>query len=223
MKFLLEAYVGLREDRYRLQQDNSWRSLPSHLTRNYLVFNPEDNYSSIDRFFSTLNEMKPLSSSLTSISCEQGQYKVHQHGTDYCIPESEPTAFLHPKIKRETKPHRFTKAELKEVIAADTDKYHNTLILTLDGYFELWSPKDAQKLYSPIAVRHESFVAGNDYVGKQAALDNGFINQTYLTMLEGWVTHLMNFELDVYQDDYDGKKTESQLWAEVENLTKHLH
>ena len=92
----------------------------------------------------------------------------------------------------------------------------------LEGYFELWSPQEARKPSSPIAVRHESFVAGNDYVGKQAALDNGFITQTYLTMLEGWTTHLMNFELDVYQDYYDGKKTESQLWAQVENITKHL-
>ncbi len=222
MKFVLEVYAGMREDRYRLQQDSSWRPLPSHLSRNYPQFNPNDSYELSDKLFDSLNALHNETTSKKSITYQNKEYKIHKSGDDYCIPEREPTAFLHPKIKRETKPRRFTKAELKEVIAADTDNYHNTLILTLEGYFELWSPQDARKPSSPIAVRHESFVAGNDYVGKQAALDNGFITQTYLTMLEGWTTHLMNFELDVYQDYYDGKKTESQLWAQVENITKHL-
>jgi|GEM_PF-1142559 len=220
MKFVLEVYAGMIEERYRLQQYNSWRSLPSHFSRNYPQFNPNDSYELSDQIFDSLESIHPYMFEEGKVNCNGKEYRIHKG--DYVIPELEPTAFFHPKVKRETKPHHFTKAELKEVIAADNDDYHNSLVLTLNGHFELWTPQDARKLLSPVAVRYESFVAGNEYVGKQAALDNGFINQTYLAMLEGWVTHLMNFELDIYQDYSAGKKTESQLWAEVDKITTHL-
>jgi len=41
-------------------------------------------------------------------------------------------------------------------------------------------------------------------------------------MLEGWITHLMNNELDVYVDDCLRNSTEKELWQKVEMLTMHL-
>jgi hypothetical protein len=49
----------------------------------------------------------------------------------------------------------------------------------------------------PCAVRFETFLAGNGYVDSQSSLNH--LDDTYLSLLEGWLTHLIGHD-KIYRD-----------------------
>jgi hypothetical protein len=52
------------------------------------------------------------------------------------------------------------------------------------------------------AVRNEAFIAGNDWVGPDAADDESLINELYTDMLAGWLDHLQTGQLDCFVDTH---------------------
>ncbi len=220
MKFKVEAYLGfLGEERYRLQQDDSWRQIGSVLTRNGNGFDPYDGLQSTDKLFDVLEETKIY-------VCRTGELYFGDrmctvNPTSRTMGEKD-IADIQPKIYRETKPNQFNRDEMRSVIARGDDSNVNALVLDLEGHFQLVDSSEAQRRLAPYGVRHESFAPFNDYVGPEAVKDGEFIRETYFAMLEEWIVHLHNDELDNYTDGRTEQKSEAELWKEVEMLTKHL-
>lgn len=220
MKFKVEAYLGfLGEERYRFQQDDSWRQIGNPLTRNRDDFDPYDDLQPTDKLFETLEDTR-------IIVCQKGELyfgdrmcKVNP--TSRTMGEKD-IADIQPKVYRETKPRQFDREEMRDVISHGDDSCINTLVLNLEGYFQLVDSLEAQRKLAPYAVRHEVFAPFGGYVGRKAAADTQFIRETYFTMLENWVTHLYNNELDNFADYSIRQKSEAELWKEVEMLTRHL-
>ncbi len=220
MKFKVEAYLGfLGEERYRLQSDDSWREIGSPLTRNGEGFDPYDDLQPTDKLFEVLEETRIYVCRTGELYFGDRMCKVNP--TSRTMGEKD-IADIQPKVYRETKPHQFNRDEMRSVIAHGDDSCINALVLDLEGHFQLVNSSEAQRRLAPYAVRHESFAPFSNKVGKKAVLDRQFMTEVYFTMLEGWVTHLYNDELDNFVEGRECRKSEAELWKEVEMLTKHL-
>ncbi len=203
MKFTVEARL-FGEGAYRLQEDGSWRNLGR-----------ERELQEGDRIFGKLYET-------TSFVFYQGELEL---GLEVYLVNPKLSglgskeAYIEAIVHREKKPRHFSREELERAIREGDDRRNNSLVLDLEGYFRLLSFEEAMRRLSPIAVRHETFIAGNDYVGREAVKDKEFIEETFLAMLGGWIRHLESGELGVYVD-YVGTKGEKELWRKVEELTQ---
>lgn len=208
MKFLVEAHIGIGEERYRLQNDGGWRLL---------------NGKSLSNGDYAVTEFSHAALALPrDKSIELGGKKYIANPTMSSVGDLiTKTAFVNPYVHRIHKPRLFTPEELETVIARGDDRKYNALVLDLQGYFRLLPRLEVTAL-TPLAVRHETFCPGNDYVGGQAAADDDFINRMYRCTLESWVEHLQTGAVDIFNDELVGKKSEEELWEEVEELTRHL-
>lgn len=208
MKFLVEAHVGIGGERYRLQRDGGWRLL------NGQSFSEAD--YAVDEFSHAALAL-PRDKSI-----ELGGKTYVANPTMSTIGDLlNKTAFVQPHVHRLHKPRRFIREELEAVIASGDDRKYNVLTLDLKGYFHLLPRMDVTAL-TPIAVRHETFCPGNEYVGGRAAADDEFLNLMYRCTLESWVQHLQTGEVNILNDELIGKKSEEELWEQVEELTQHL-
>lgn len=99
-------------------------------------------------------------------------------------------------------PKEPSRDQLIQVIANGDDSVNNVLILNVYGQFELrQSPPFNQLLNDPsIIVRHESFVAGNRYVGPKASKDERYIEELFIDSLEHWKNHLRDGGNQDYSD-----------------------
>ncbi len=217
MKFRIEAYKGT--DRYRLQEDGSWRKLEkSRYTKNNPDFCREDEPDPNDKLHERLGEAGKFISSTDKITIDGVTYEVERGGRT--LGKRSESVELHPIVYRVTKPRHFSVRELESTIRMGDDGEKNILILNLRGFFGLTSLDEALYDFAPIAVRHESLPP--DGLGFDAARDIGYINGLYRTMLEGWSSHLMVGELNVFMDmDYNNKSVK-ELWHQAEDLTSHL-
>ena len=221
VKFLLDAYVGLGQEKYRLQQDDSWRKVDGAYARHIPAIRQET-VAEKDKAFDSLLAAVPYLSRDGKIGLGQKNYILHDEKGVSNIGDILSEVSLHSKVWRTEAPRRFSRGELLEVLAAGDDSKNNSLIVDVTGYFQLISPLEARKSTSSAAIRHETFCAGNGYVGFQAARDEHFIRQTYLSSLEGWITHLLTGELQLYLDEWKGDKTEGQLIEQIKMITKHF-
>ena len=221
MKFLIEAYVGLGQEKYRLQQDDSWKKIEGAYAK-YIPAIRQETVSENDKAFDSLLAAAPYLSREGKIGLGQKNYVLHDEKSVSHIGDMLSEVSLHPKVWRREVPRRFSRGELLEVLAAGDDSINNSLIVDVEGYFQLVTPLEARKPTSSAAIRHETFCAGNSYVGFQAARDEHFIQQTYLSSLEGWTTHLLTGELQLYLDEWKGDKTESQLLGQIEKIVNHF-
>ncbi len=220
MKFRVEAEIGMGFQRYRLQNDGSWREVSSALGRNYPKFDPEDDTGKEDRLFDRFGETLPYLNKTGEMKISGATYPVNPRGGN--MSELSSSAFIEAKVRRAIKPRRFSIEELREVIATGNDDRNNSLVVDLQGYFRLMDFSEARSGHADIAIRHETYCAGNGYVGNKAAQDDEFIEREYLSSMEGWIIHLMTDKLSVYQDCSESIRSEEELWEEVERLTAHL-
>jgi len=200
--------------RYRLQEDLSWRNLNNQFGKFVAPINE-------DKFFNSLEEMKnyPIGNKLT---IDNKDFQVNPSEISLGDPS---VAFTDPRVYRITKPKLFTKGEMLETIAAGIDDKVNVLVVDINGKFQLLDFHQdliGRRNFAPIAVRHEAYCAGNGYVGFQAARDERFRNDEYLSSLEGWLTHLKTGKLDIFIDYCEGKKSETQLIREINEITDKL-
>lgn len=89
-------------------------------------------------------------------------------------------------IERCGKPkHLFTKNEIKELMRNADDRVHNKLVIDEDGYPRIIQNIDEAFLYP---VSHETWDAGNMYVGKYSTLSS--LDEDYIFSLQGWLSYL---------------------------------
>ncbi len=105
--------------------------------------------------------------------------------------------------------HLFTKEELKNAMQKADDRVHNQLIIDEDGYIKVIRDYGYGYTYP---VSHESWDAGNCYVGKYSNLST--LDEDYMAALDAWQTYLITGEhvrTDFVPNDVD----ESELIKEI--------
>lgn len=222
MKFRIEALVKLGIERYRLQKDETWKHIGSDLTRNSPKFDRIDHKSPDDLLFDDLLDAGHYISGLPG-KIKLGNKKYEYNKSSGSLQEIHMSAEIKPRVYRLTKPRKFSEEEVRTAIRLGKDNVNNTLIVDLEGRVKLKQFNTfAVSDMVPIAVRNEAFCAGNEYVGIEAAADDKHVRKQYISLLEGWIVHLLKGDLNVFQGYVVGKMPEKELWKEVEYLTKHL-
>lgn len=108
----------------------------------------------------------------------------------------------------------FSKEELHNVLKAGDDSKNNSLVVDFDGYVKL---VDFGKNEHKNAVRYETFIAGNGYVGE--AWTEEQLNDVYESLLQGWHRHL-NRNGTVYVEYNDGTSALVSI-KRIENLLQN--
>ncbi|BCZ46656.1 hypothetical protein psyc5s11_27230 [Clostridium gelidum] len=81
--------------------------------------------------------------------------------------------------------HLFTKKEIEEEMRKADDRFSNQLVIDEDGYAKVIKNEGFGYLFP---VRHESWNAGNVYVGKYSRLST--LEDDYISSLQGWLQYL---------------------------------
>ncbi len=117
------------------------------------------------------------------------------------------------EIKRVGKPtHLFTRSEIEEIMRNADDRVENQLVIDEDGYAKIINDTVEGVLYP---VRHESWNAGNMYVGKYSQLRT--LNENYIMSLQGWLLYLKTGKMQCM--DYIHENTnEEQLIEEIKKF-----
>ncbi len=197
MMFLLESSV---EDRiYRLKNDNKWRLLKESYYPNKVL----SYVTAKDKLFSVLEEIK-------------NEEVSYLKDLELIIPRMYDVSDieLEPKVWRLTQPQIPQKQELESVLLEGDDNRDNVLILDLNGYFHLLSPKKSKNNY-PIAVKYDTFCAKEENVGKNALENKRKLEKTYTQLLDGWLTHLLTGKLEIEEFGHLSRK---EVVNELEKL-----
>lgn len=211
MIFTITSYnflLGI-EPNYRLQKDGSWKEITD-----FHEYNP-----STDMTFSShqdavhwlkINEKQYIN----GIKCSTSPYQSVTLGDDRHF-------YFEILTHRKTKPHLFTRDELKEVLKNGDDTVHNSLYIDFDGYVKLKNITNNGDFigYDEYAVRNESFDAFNGYVGEE--FDDEYINTLYLNLLEEWHMHLISgrsLYIDYDKDNLDETTILTEIIEIVDNL-----
>ena len=114
-------------------------------------------------------------------------------------------------FEKEGKPsHLFTKAELYQALYAADDREDNMLVINEDGYINIIQKISEGVLYP---VRHETWGAGNVFVGKYADLSN--YQEIYEQLLYAWRDYLKS-GCSIFIDYYRAiEETEAELIGEI--------
>ena len=98
------------------------------------------------------------------------------------------SAYFSVNIIKNNKPnHLFTKEEIRNLMLKADDRASNTLVIDENGYAKIVQGRVTRHSYP---VTHESWDAGNVYVGKYSSLST--LDDNYLTSLQGWLFYLQN-------------------------------
>lgn len=170
--------------------DGYIRSLKKeNLDESYYIYNREEALKLHERCINLIND------------------KCIQDGFD--LPEYE--NYFSVQLKRCGKPtHLFNKAEIKEVMRSADDRRGNMLVIDENGCAKVIQDTHNGHLYP---VSHESWNAGNVYVGKYSKLLT--LDDDYLSSLQGWLIYLETGE-NVYMDYVHEN-------SKVENLIKEIN
>lgn len=110
-------------------------------------------------------------------------------------------------LHRTQKPRQdyFTREQVNRTLLLGDDNRHNQLVIDFDGYVHLIPHGETNETY---AVRYETFIAGNGYVGE--AWEGRSLEDLYESLLQGWYTHLTKDET-VYIDYSNGTNAEKSI------------
>jgi len=188
MKFTIIFDKNLSDDK-RLKKDGSFGEIDD-INKLY-----ED-----DKLFNTWEEAKSW--------LVENPYAVID-GVDY---ETDPVSHMLGTPSFDIRPHRISKPkkfyplkqEIYNLLRNANDDVYNMLVIDFEGNSKL-----IQKPGFSYAVRLEGFGAGNGYVGIDSKMNH--FETTYLTLLEGWLTHLESTGISIYQDYCSHRKSEQEL------------
>ena len=109
--------------------------------------------------------------------------------------------------------HLFTHDEIGEAMRQADDRAHNVLVIDEDGYAHVISDIYRASSYP---VRHETWDAGNCYVGKYSTLRT--LDDVYVQSLEGWYDYLTHGH-SVHKDYIDGVLSRDELIQKIHEMT----
>ncbi|TNE48288.1 MAG: hypothetical protein EP343_16885 [Deltaproteobacteria bacterium] len=193
MIYTLEV-IGIGQT-FRLQQDNTWRLLEQRMH-----LQPGD-------YFSEEPE-GVLFRSAAKKRLEQ-DLPLEESGDNPFFSARNMVTFSSRVLRRKF-PALPDMEQLTKTIREGNDHVNNSLILNSHGAFELRPrPPYNPSLNDPsVAVRNETFGAGNGYVGREPASDFSFMMTLYSNLLDYWVLHLATGQTNLYVDSYANKSME---------------
>jgi hypothetical protein len=193
MKFYIELSNTLRLTRYRLTEEGIWKPVQN------------DDVNPGDRLFDSLDEV---------IRIQKINEPVILDGAEHIINSTEALSFGGGKpmdtrlyyrvfVNREEAPKEPTLRQLISAIGYGDDRFHNSLILNIYGFFELRNPSIAMfKIIDPtIVVKYETFIKGNNYVGSESAMSEEYTDKIFDEMMKGWRSHLMSGITNIHISD----------------------
>jgi serine/threonine protein kinase len=114
-------------------------------------------------------------------------------------------------IRRIGKPtHLFSKEEIKDLMRNADDRVDNTLVIDENGYAQIVQ-RHKEGMFYPL--RHETWHAGNVYVGKYSTLSD--LDDTFNYSLEKWLEYLTTNKRAIYQDYLSHSKPVEELIKEI--------
>lgn len=124
-------------------------------------------------------------------------------------------------LKRKEFPITPQKHQLIEVIKNGNDRVNNSLILNVDGEFQLF--ENFHNGDAPtVVVRYETAIANNGYIGEKASADNNYIDAMYISMLRAWYNHLLTNKLNSYTDNYNPEDSAEKLIEKINILKENF-
>ena len=84
--------------------------------------------------------------------------------------------------------HLLKKKEIRKLLKNADDRHHNTLVIDENGFPQIIQNDTEDVFLFP--VRNSQWVAGNNYVGRHAFLDENYINDIYIYCLTAWLRYL---------------------------------
>lgn len=105
--------------------------------------------------------------------------------------------------------HLFTKKEIETVMRNADDRVSNQLVIDENGYARVIQENEWGEVFP---VRHESWGAGNVYVGKYSDLST--LDDDYLSSLQGWLLYLQTGNMQ-YMDYVHENTDEANLLEEI--------
>ncbi|MEG0835829.1 MAG: protein kinase family protein [Christensenellaceae bacterium] len=123
--------------------------------------------------------------------------------------EKYETCFSITLVKMGKPAHLFTKETIKEAMRSADDRVNNQLVIDENGYAKVIQDKGYGYLYP---VRHESWNAGNIYVGKYSKLLS--LDDDYIASLQGWLSYLKTGRKQ-YMDCVMDSTNEKELIEEI--------
>lgn len=202
----MEFFIELTNDQttYRLQNDKTWHLLNERQLKDK------------DYLTSNVSEIIKLQEIDRPIDLNGRQWKLNPTSSSF---GDESVLTYQVYTNRDIIPRTPSRDQLKSIIAQGDDSFNNSLILNPHGFYELrnfhtlnFSIKDPTILH-----RHETFSAGNDYVGQEASEDQSLIDELYSTSLEHWLINLKYGRLNMYSDHHT-QKTAEELIIEIEEI-----
>lgn len=188
---------------YRLNKEGVFRNIRDRETTEVL---PED------MIFDTYKSAK-LYKSRMGKTVVVGDKEVNCNSDEYTL--GEPYVTINPYRTENPKQSYFTKEQLNEVLLSGDDNRHNVLVIDFNGFVNLVPLHEAdEEMY---AVRYESFVAGNGYVGN--IWSEFELEDLYESLLQGWCKHLYSYE-SIFVESTDGTKSEKSINDILEILNK---
>jgi len=195
---------------YRLQKNGTWRSIQH------------------DESVTDSDEKLPISVVHQYLFAENLDFTIE--GQTYHVNASPADLdldrlYIEPKLYRAALPivPIPSREELVDVIESGNDTSNNALILDLEGHFKLLNIDEVDVVENiSIAVRNETFEAGNDYVGPAAGKDSSHIENLYLSSLKHWVDHLATGHINIYNDINPPMDSESELLLKLGDVLKKL-
>lgn len=115
---------------------------------------------------------------------------------------------------------RPNKEQYIEVIKNGDDSKDKRVILHLNGSFEMsYANNDPERDHRSYVGRSETLDSNNDYVGKNAAKDDNYINKSYAMFLEAWIKYKKDNVTGQYLELYPTKSVEyyENIINELEN------
>jgi hypothetical protein len=82
-------------------------------------------------------------------------------------------------------PEEFTFEEVRKLVASQDDTEHTKFQVTTDGYLTLTTDVDNEEMQDLKFFLPQN-VAGNDYVGKNASLDDEYVKSIFDIIRENW-------------------------------------
>ncbi len=205
MVFTLEARPRFLPNIWRLQKDGSWREIKDIKLK----------YDTKDWTTSTTASIYKFIEGFESVNLGSKSYPIEP--SEIVVRPTDDFANLTPTLHRTSKPHKTTLTEMKNLIRQGNDERNNVLVIDLEGYFSLLEFSTELVNSFDVAVRHEAFISGNDYVGPKAADDETFTNNVFHTMLYGWLEHLQTGQVNWFMD-IPAQKSLDEIHKEIDSL-----
>jgi hypothetical protein len=203
MKYTIDVEVDAVWTTHRLKKDGTFKNFTGKHMKEIL----EDDFT-FDNFYEATHWI----SNHNFIEVEGKKIEVNPTISNL----TDPTVSVRHHRMGKPKQSYFSIEELKEVLLSGDDSHHNSLVIDYDGFVHL-VPFDQAK-NGAYAVRFETFIAGNGYVGNKSSLND--IEDTYLALLQGWASHLYSHD-KVYQDYTESgtiKETLDEINEAINNL-----